>query len=156
MGRNQPEWYHQVIVNVSLKAEDEEQAQSQFQDVLNALQARFNGLDIYPPRRDDATKGTRIAGNPKFLDFLLTEGQPTTVTPFTDGFDDGVARRQPSAEYRSKSDELLCLVAQGLTRIIEKGLIPEDEEMDNIATHIRQLVSPLEIDLSSANDKAQQ
>ena len=155
MGRNQPEWYHQVIVNISVRAEDKGQAQSRFKDVLDALQARFNGLDIYPPRRDGATKGARIAGNPKFLDFLLTEGQPTTVTPFTDGFDDGAARRQPNAEHRIKSNELLLLVAQGLTRIVEKGLIPEDEELDGVATRIRQLIGPLETDSSSANDIAQ-
>lgn len=117
MGRQNSEFHQQFIVDVAVEAPDLEEAGRRFEDTRDVLSERFGGAEIYRPRDGGPSW---IPGHPRFLRFTLAEEGPEGAI----GHD----------------NDLSVASANIVARIVEKGLIPEDEEIDELVKQLRQQV----------------
>lgn len=126
MGRTNKQWRHVIGLGVEVSAPNAEEASRRIEDARDALQARFSGSEIYPPRISGSA--SRIAGSPTFKHFLLID-RPSEV----DIFDDDVALTERNLNSAiNQSDPSRTVRVEGaavslvrlLRQSIEAGWIP--------------------------------
>lgn len=133
MGRINKQWRHTIGLGIEVSARDAPEALRRIEDVRDALQARFSGSEIYPPRI--AGSRSRIAGSPTFRHFLVASGRPTEVALFEDelalaekslgGLDvTSLANTETKKERGAQVERAASNLAQLLRQNIDAGWIP--------------------------------
>lgn len=139
MGRTNKTYRHTLELAVEVNAPNAEEALRRVEDVRDALQSRFGGGEIYPPRLGGST--SRIPGSPRFKQFNLIGGRPREVDPF-DAQDEsrrGLVDDLPSERFIANAVHLASLVRQS----IEAGWVPSDGSIaDALAVFEKQTDFP--------------
>lgn len=139
-----------MIVGVEFNASDQAEAGRRVEDIRDALQARFAGVEIYAP--STRKRGNRLAGSPHFRHFLTAIGRPALVDPFDDQATELIARDKAAQEpmlsefddggRQAKIEEaakhLLSIISQGT----QSGWIPSQGPIAEAALGLQGLIYP--------------
>lgn len=148
MGRTNKQWSHVIGIGIEVAAPDQIEAARRMEDARDALQARFAGAEIYPPRIDGAA--SRIAGSPSYKHFLLIPGRPTEVDPFNDAIvltsdkldtldaeiSIPIGDIDRAQRIEQSASELAVLIRQS----IEAGWIPNQGKINDVASNLEKLL----------------
>jgi hypothetical protein len=149
MGRTNKQWSHVIGIGIEVAAPDQLEAARRMEDARDALQARFAGSEIYPPRIDGTA--SRIAGSPIFKHFLLVPGRPTQVDPFNDAVSvtsDRLAsmdaevsipagERDRAQRIEQLASELVVLIRQS----IDAGWMPNQGNINDTTVNLESLLN---------------